>query len=96
LRAGDGAGAWLCLRADPTEKLEMLDALAPLGLKPGKFRPPDKLIAMLATRQCIVMWSRWMVKSLTTRSSASPAPHNHRHRIVPKIDGLCRDHDPWH
>ncbi|MGO7564780.1 tyrosine-type recombinase/integrase [Rhizobium johnstonii] len=38
------------LRADPTEKLEMLDALAPLGLKPGKFRPPDKLIAMLATR----------------------------------------------
>ena len=51
---------WLChatlqsteiyLRADPTEKLEMLDALAPLGIKPGKFRPPDKLIAMLATR----------------------------------------------
>lgn len=36
------------LRADPTEKLEMLDALAPLGIKPGKFRPPDKLIAMLA------------------------------------------------
>jgi len=28
----------------------MLDALAPLGIKPGKFRPPDKLIAMLATR----------------------------------------------
>ena len=38
------------LRAAPTEKLEMLDALAPLGIKPGKFRPPDKLIAMLATR----------------------------------------------
>lgn len=38
------------LRADPTEKLEMLDALVPLGIKPGKFRPPDKLIAMLATR----------------------------------------------
>ncbi|WP_320203891.1 hypothetical protein [Agrobacterium rosae] len=36
--------------ADPTEKLEMLDALVPLGIKPGKFRPPDKLIAMLATR----------------------------------------------
>jgi integrase/recombinase XerD len=35
------------LRADPTEKLEMLDAMAPLGIKPGKFRPPDKLIAML-------------------------------------------------
>lgn len=38
------------LRADPTEKLEMLDALEPLGIKPGKFRPPDKLLAMLAAR----------------------------------------------
>ncbi len=38
------------LRADPTEKLEMLDALAPLGIKPGKFRPPDKLLAILAAR----------------------------------------------
>jgi len=38
------------LRADPTEKLEMLAALAPLGIKPSKFRPPDKLIATLATR----------------------------------------------
>ncbi len=37
------------LRADPTEKLEMLDALTPFGIKPGKFRPPDKLIAMLAS-----------------------------------------------
>lgn len=37
------------LRADPAEKLEMLGALAPLGIKPGKFRPPDKLIAMLAS-----------------------------------------------
>jgi alkylation response protein AidB-like acyl-CoA dehydrogenase len=41
----------ICLRADPTEKLEMLDALAPLGIKPGKFRPPDKLIAMLASSE---------------------------------------------
>jgi len=38
------------LRADPAEKLEMLGALAPLGVKPGKFRPPDRLIAMLASR----------------------------------------------
>lgn len=35
------------LRADPTEKLEMLVSLAPLGIKPGKFCPQDKLIAML-------------------------------------------------
>ena len=35
------------LRADPTEKLEALASMnAPL-LKPGRFRPPDKLIAML-------------------------------------------------
>lgn len=38
------------LRADPAEKLEMLDALSPLGIKPGKFRPPDKLILMLGSR----------------------------------------------
>jgi hypothetical protein len=37
------------LRADPAEKNEMLGALAPLGIKPGKFRSPDKLIAMLAS-----------------------------------------------
>jgi len=38
------------LRADPAEKLEMLGASAPLGIKPGKFRPPDKLILMLGSR----------------------------------------------
>jgi hypothetical protein len=48
-RQNRGALAPVTLRADPTEKLEMLDALAPLGIKPGKFRPPDKLIAMLAS-----------------------------------------------
>jgi integrase/recombinase XerD len=35
------------LRADPTEKLEALAAGAAPTLRPGKFRPPDKLIAML-------------------------------------------------
>jgi integrase/recombinase XerD len=35
------------LRADPTEKLEALSAIAPLALKPGRFRAPDKLLAML-------------------------------------------------
>ncbi|ANY77710.1 integrase [Microvirga ossetica] len=35
------------LRADPTEKLEALAAMAPLSLKPGRFRAPDKLLAML-------------------------------------------------
>lgn len=35
------------LRADPTEKLEALAAMAPPSLKPGHFRSPDKLLAML-------------------------------------------------
>lgn len=35
------------LQADPTEKLEALVAMTPLALRPGKFRPPDKLMAAL-------------------------------------------------
>jgi integrase/recombinase XerD len=35
------------LRADPTEKLEALAAMMPPMLKPGRFRAPDKLLAML-------------------------------------------------
>lgn len=35
------------LRADPTEKLEMLAGDRLPNLKPGRFRPPDKLLAML-------------------------------------------------
>jgi integrase/recombinase XerD len=37
------------LRADPTEKLEALAAMTPPALKPGRFRAPDKLMAMLST-----------------------------------------------
>ena len=37
------------LRADPTEKLEALTAIAPLSLQRGRFQAPDKLIAMLKT-----------------------------------------------
>jgi integrase/recombinase XerD len=39
------------LRADPTEKLEALSAMAPPMLKPGRFAAPDKLMAMLSTAQ---------------------------------------------
>jgi site-specific recombinase XerD len=39
------------LRADPTEKLEALSAGAAPALRPGKFRPPDKLIAMLRQKR---------------------------------------------
>ncbi|MDG4601433.1 MAG: tyrosine-type recombinase/integrase [Defluviicoccus sp.] len=38
------------LRADPTQKLEVLSNLMPLNLKRGRFRPPDKLLAMLTDR----------------------------------------------
>jgi len=37
-------------RADPSEKLEAINALTPPSLRPGKFRPPDKLIAILKGR----------------------------------------------
>jgi len=37
------------LRADPTEKLEALAAMAPPMLKRGRFHAPDKLLAMLST-----------------------------------------------
>ena len=37
------------LRADPTEKLEALAAMVPPTLKTGRFRAPDKLLAMLST-----------------------------------------------
>jgi len=35
------------VRADPTEKLEAIEAIVPPSLRKGKFRPPDKLLALL-------------------------------------------------
>ena len=35
------------LRADPTEKLEVMNAIVPPTLRRGQFRAPDKLIASL-------------------------------------------------
>ena len=34
-------------RADPSEKLEVIDALTPPVLRRGRFRPPDKLMDLL-------------------------------------------------
>jgi site-specific recombinase XerD len=34
-------------RVDPAEKLEAINTLAPPKIRPGRFRPPDKLLAML-------------------------------------------------
>ena len=37
-------------RADPTEKLEAIEAVIPPQLRKGSFRPPDKLIALLKAK----------------------------------------------
>ncbi len=39
------------LPADPSEKLEVLRDVVPPSLRPGKFSPPDKLLAALRGRQ---------------------------------------------
>lgn len=39
------------VRADPTEKLEAVEAVLPPRLRKGKFQPSDKLIALLKTRR---------------------------------------------
>lgn len=36
------------LRADPTERLETMSAVAPFDLRPGRFKAPDELLATLA------------------------------------------------
>ena len=38
------------VRADPTEKLEAIEAVVPPSLRKGKFRPPDKLLALLKVK----------------------------------------------
>lgn len=40
----------LYLRADPSEKLEAIDCVIPPSLRRGRFRVPDKLIALLKDR----------------------------------------------
>ena len=35
------------LQTDPTEKIEIIESTVPLRLRPGRFRPPDRLIASL-------------------------------------------------
>jgi integrase/recombinase XerD len=38
------------VRADPTEKLEAIEAVVPPSLRKGRFRPPDKLLALLKAK----------------------------------------------
>ena len=37
-------------RADPGQKLEAIETMVPPNLRKGKFRPPDRLIALLKTK----------------------------------------------
>jgi site-specific recombinase XerD len=41
------------LRADPTEQLDALAKVAPFGLRPGRFKSADRLMAMLADARTI-------------------------------------------
>jgi integrase/recombinase XerD len=38
------------VRADPSQKLEAIEAVVPPHLRKGKFRPPDRLIALLKSK----------------------------------------------
>lgn len=59
-------------RVDPAEKLEAINTLTPPKIRPGQFRPPDKLLAMLKG-QCL-----WGAKSANllhpTGSQLAQAP----------------------
>ena len=52
-------------RLDPTEKLEAINTLTPPKIRPGQFRPPDKLLALLNGK------SLWGAKSADRVDSAS-------------------------
>lgn len=41
------------LQADPSEKLDVLAAMKPPRLRPGKFRPPDRLLAALTAHRSL-------------------------------------------
>jgi len=45
--------------ADPSEKLATINMVAPPKIRPGRFRPPDKLLAMLKGQ------SLWGVRAAT-------------------------------
>lgn len=51
-------------RVDPAEKLEAINTLTPPKIRPGQFRPPDKLLAMLKGQ------SLWGAKSANLLRSA--------------------------
>jgi hypothetical protein len=69
------------LQADPTEKLEALAVMKAPALRPGKFRPPDRLIAAL--RASTVMRSSGAVNPWTRLRNGPGGPHNSPLRMMP-------------
>jgi integrase/recombinase XerD len=57
-------------RVNPTDKLTTISFMTPPKLRKGRFRPPDKLIALLKGR------SLWGVKSGNDTAGTQPAPAN--------------------
>ena len=53
-------------RVDPAEKLEAINTLTPPKIRPGQFRPPDKLLAVLKGQFL------WGAKSVNLPHSAGP------------------------
>jgi len=53
-------------RVDPAEKLEAINKLAPPKIRPGRFRPPDKLLAMLKGQS---LWGAKSQKPLDSKGS---------------------------
>lgn len=57
-------------RVDPTDKLAAIRFMAPPTLRKGRFRPPDKLIALLKGK------SLWGVKSRIETAGTRSTPPN--------------------
>jgi site-specific recombinase XerC len=62
------------LPADPTEKLAALDAVKLPSIRPGKFEPPDRLIAMLSGKDPAAAAQAAPAGKKSSATSRSPAP----------------------
>ena len=57
-------------KADPSEKLEAINAITPPKIRKGRFRPPDELIAKLKDP------SLWGADQVSSPSTKGPRPFN--------------------
>ncbi len=59
-------------RVDPAEKLEAINTMVPPKIRPGRFRPPDKLLAMLKGQSLWGAKSRNHLDSERSQHAQSP------------------------